>query len=306
MQLLPFSLKLYKLLEFSSFNLTYQTGVSHPNSKSKLNLELMKITHQLKFILFFSILSTLCFSQKFSFIYEVKYRTSKEKPEDINTENMILDFENNISIFRESMSRDADSLKLINKNGGYRMGVENQFYIKKDITNKKTEKIITYLRANYLLPIDEQLNWKILPEQKNIGKYKSQKAEVSYGGRSWIAWFTTELPFNDGPYIFNGLPGLIISIEDTEHDYSFNLIQVKKGSNWFDARSKTITIDWTQYDRLGKSYYNDPWNSKTAKKVIFTDPQGNERDMNEMIRQAQKSILAEDNPLELNHKINYK
>lgn len=266
----------------------------------------MKITRKLKFILFFSLLSTFCFSQKFSFIYEVKYRTSKEKPEDINTENMILDFENNTSIFRESMSRDADSLKLINKNGGYRMGVENQFYIKKDIANKKIGKIITYLKANYLLPIDEQLNWKILPEQKTIGKYKSQKAEVNYGGRNWIAWFTTELPFNDGPYIFNGLPGLIISIEDTEHDYSFNLIQVKKGSNWFDVRTKTITIDWTQYDQLGKSYYNDPWNSKTARKVTFTDPQGNEKDMNEMIREAQKSILEENNPLELNHKINYK
>lgn len=266
----------------------------------------MKIAHQLKFILFFSFLSTFCFSQKFSFIYEAKYRTSKEKPEDINTDKMILDFENNTSIFRESMSRDSDSLTFINKNGGYKLGVENQFYVKKDIRNNKVEKIITYLRANYLLPIDEQLNWKILPEQKAIGKYKAQKAEVNYGGRNWTAWFTTELPFNDGPYIFNGLPGLIISIEDAAHDYSFNLIQIKKSSNWFDARTKTITIDWAKYDLLGKSYYNDPWNSKTARKVTFTDPQGNEKDVNEMIRQAQKSILEENNPLELNHKINYK
>lgn len=260
----------------------------------------------MKFILLFSLLSTFCFSQKFSFIYETKYRSSKEKPEDILTDHMVLDFENNASVFRESMARNADSLTFINKNGGYRMGVENQFYIKKDISNNKIGKIITYLRVNYLLPIDEPLNWKILSEKKTIGKYKTQKAEVNYGGRNWVAWFTTELPFNDGPYVFNGLPGLIISIEDTEHDYSFNLIRVKKGGNWFDARTKTITIDWSKYDHLGKSYYNDPWNSKTARKVTFTDPQGNEKDMNEMIRQAQKSILEENNPLELNHKINYK
>ncbi|WP_223558352.1 hypothetical protein [Chryseobacterium lathyri] len=140
----------------------------------------MKITHKLKFILIFFTSVNFFFSQKFSFIYEAKYRTSKEKPEDINTENMILDLRIILLFFRDSMSRDADSLKLINKNGGYIMGVENQFYIKKDITNKKIGKIITYLRANYLLPIDEQLNWKILPEQKTIGKYKSQKAEVRY------------------------------------------------------------------------------------------------------------------------------
>lgn len=266
----------------------------------------MNTAQKLKFLLFFSFVSAFCFSQSFSFIYEAKYRLTKEKPEDVFTEKMILDFENNLSVFRESSAKDADSLKLINKNGGYRMGVENQFYVKKDISNNKTEKIITYLYTNYLLPIDESLQWKILSEQKTIGKYKSQKAEVDYGGRHWIAWFTQELPFNDGPYVFHGLPGLIISIEDTEHDYSFNLIQVKKGGNWFDARTKTITIDWSKYDHLGKSYYNDPWNSKTARKVTFVDPQGNEKDMNEMIKQAQKSILEENNPLELNHKINYK
>lgn len=266
----------------------------------------MKTTHQLKFIVFFLLLSTFCFSQKFSFIYETKYRSAKEKPEDIFTDHMILDFENNTSVFRESMAKKADSLMFINKHGGYKMGVENQFYIKKDISNNKTDKIITYLRANYLLPIDEPLNWKISSEKKTIGKYKAQKAEVNYGGRNWTAWFTTELPFNDGPYVFHGLPGLIISIEDTEHDYVFNLVQIKKGGDWFDARKKTVTIDWSKYDTLGKSYYNDPWNSKTAKKVTFTDPQGNEQDMNEMIRKAQKSILEENNPLELNHKINYK
>ncbi|HCA08259.1 GLPGLI family protein [Chryseobacterium sp.] len=266
----------------------------------------MKITHPLKFIFLFSLVSTFCFSQKFSFIYETKFLSAKGKPDDIYKDQMVLDFENNTSIFRESMAKKADSLSFINKNGGYKMGVENQFYIKKDISNTKTEKIITYLRANYLLPIDEPLNWKISSEQKTIGKYKSQKAEVNYGGRNWIAWFSTELPFNDGPYVFSGLPGLIISIEDTEHDYSFHLVQIKKGGDWFDARKKAITIDWAKYDHLGKSYYNDPWNSKTAGKVTFYDPQGKEQDMNEMIKRAQKSILEDDNPLELNHKINYK
>ncbi|WP_317127630.1 GLPGLI family protein, partial [Chryseobacterium sp. CH1] len=53
---------------------------------------------------------------------------------------------------------------------------------------------MVYLGTDYLLPIDEILNWKITSEQKIIGKYKSQKAETNYGGRNWIAWFTTELP----------------------------------------------------------------------------------------------------------------
>lgn len=134
----------------------------------------------------------------------------------------------------------------------FKMGVENQFYVKKNLTQKRIEKVITYLKTDYFLPIEEILNWKITSEQKLIGTYKSQKAETNYGGRYWIAWFTTELPFGDGPYIFNGLPGLIVSIHDSNYDYSFNLVEVKKGGNIFDARIKTIKIDWKKYETLAK------------------------------------------------------
>ncbi|WP_262484509.1 GLPGLI family protein [Chryseobacterium scophthalmum] len=145
-------------------------------------------------------------------------------------------------------------------------------------------------------------------EQKTIGKYKVQKAETNYGGRNWVAWFTTELPFSNGPYIFGGLPGLIISIQDTDNHYSFNLTEVKKGGNLFDTRTKTVKIDWKKYETLAKSYYNDPFDllSKTGRKVTMTDANGNKVDITERIKVMQNYIQEEDNPLELNHKINYK
>ncbi len=262
----------------------------------------------MKFIIFFLGISTFCFSQKISFVYETKYKLNSEKPDDINSDNMILDFENNTSIFRESQDKKTDSTKLINGNGMFKMGVENQFYVKKNLTQKSIEKIITYLGIDYLLPIDEIINWKITSEQKTIGRYKSQKAETNYGGRNWIAWFTTELPFSDGPYIFNGLPGLIVSIQDSSNEYSFNLIEVRKGGNIFDARTKTIKIDWNKYEILAKSYFNDPYdlNSKVGRKVTMTDPNGNKMDIAEMSKELQKEILQNNNPIELNHKIKYK
>lgn len=263
----------------------------------------------MKYILFFLILSTFCFSQKFSFIYETKYKLNTEQPEEINSDKMILDVVDNTSIFRDSQDKKSDSIKnLINGNGMVKMGVAHQFYIKKDLTQNKIEKIITYLESHYLLPIEEKLNWKISSEQKIIGKYKTQKAQTSYGGRIWTAWFTTELPFSDGPYVFNGLPGLIVSIQDTNNDYSFNLIQVKKSSNFFDVRTKTIIIDWKKYETLAKSYYNDPYdlNSKVGRKVMMTDPNGNKMDIAEISKEIQNYILQENNPIELNHKINYK
>ena len=263
----------------------------------------------MKFIIFFLGISTFCCSQKISFIYETKYKLNSEKPDDINSDNMILDLKNNISIFRDSLDKKSDSIRLNNGNGRFKMGVENQFYVKKNLTQKRIEKVITYLGTDYLLPVEEILNWNITSEQKLIGKYKSQKAETNYGGRNWIAWFTTELPFSDGPYIFNGLPGLIVSIQDSNNEYSFNLIEVKKGGNIFDACTKTIKIDWKKYETLAKSYFNDPYdiNTKVAmgKTVTFTGPNGIAMDISVKTKEMQKNILQKNNPIELNHKISY-
>lgn len=260
----------------------------------------------MKYLLFFLMISALGFSQKFSFKYEAQYQSNTHKPDDINNMNTILDIDGNTSIFREEEDKKNDSLKL--NNGMMKMGVENHFYVKKDLSQNKVEKIITYLGSDYLLPIDEKLNWEIASEQKTIGKYKVQKAETNYGGRNWVAWFTTELPFSNGPYIFRGLPGLIISIQDTDNHYSFNLTEVKKGGNLFDTRTKMVKIDWNKYETLAKSYYNDPFDllSKAGRKITMTDAYGNKVDITERIKEMQKYIQQEDNPLELNHKINYK
>lgn len=262
----------------------------------------------MKLIIFFLGISTFCFSQKFSFIYETKYKLNSENPDEVNSDKMILDLKDNISIFRDSVEKQADSSKLNNGKEIFKMGVENQFYVKKDLSQKRIEKVITYLRTDYLLPIDEILNWKITSEQKMIGKYQSQKAETNYGGRNWIAWFTMELPFSDGPYVFSGLPGLIVSIQDSNNDYSFNLIEVKKGGNLFDARTKTVKIDWKKYEALAKSYFNDPFdiNSKGWKTARFTDPTGKTVDISVKNKEFQNNILQDNNPIELNHKVIYK
>ena len=85
----------------------------------------------MKYLLFFLMISAFGFSQKFSFIYEAKYKSNTQKPDDISNINMVLNFEGNTSIFREVEDKKTDSLKLNNGNGMMKMGVENHFYIKK-------------------------------------------------------------------------------------------------------------------------------------------------------------------------------
>lgn len=72
------------------------------------------------------------------------------------------------------------------------------------------------------------LNWSISNETKNLLGYQVQKATTSFGGRIWIVWFASEIPYSDGPYKFNGLPGLILKVHDTRNHYLFELVSIDK------------------------------------------------------------------------------
>jgi len=77
------------------------------------------------------------------------------------------------------------------------------------------------------------INWKLVNETKNIGNYTCFKAEfsetytaktISSEGkveevekeRTTTAWYTPQIPLSHGPEDFQGLPGLILEINDGE------------------------------------------------------------------------------------------
>ncbi len=71
-------------------------------------------------------------------------------------------------------------------------------------------------------------SWKLHPDTDTIAGQFVQKATTDYGGRSWIAWFSPDIPYSDGPYKFNGLPGLIVKVYDTQEHYVFSLQTIEK------------------------------------------------------------------------------
>lgn len=71
------------------------------------------------------------------------------------------------------------------------------------------------------------INWQLTGEKKVFLGYNCQKAIGDFRGRSYEAWFTTELPFRDGPYKFDGLPGLILDIKDTKGHYHWSCIGIE-------------------------------------------------------------------------------
>ena len=75
------------------------------------------------------------------------------------------------------------------------------------------------------------LNWNIEAGlDTTIMGYKCTKATTQYAGRDYIAWFTMDIPISNGPYKFQGLPGLIVEIHDTQNQHNFELTGFTKST----------------------------------------------------------------------------
>lgn len=87
-------------------------------------------------------------------------------------------------------------------------------------------------------------NWNLINETKTINSIVCKKAEASYKGRVWTAWYSTEIPFPYGPYKFSGLPGLIVKITDKTEDYDFELVRSVPSSK---LKGRMVSVKKVRY-----------------------------------------------------------
>ena len=176
------------------------------------------------------------------FFYELTFKPKKEKPE---TEKVMtsLDITKDKSIYQDFTVPAQDSIikmeiEAMEKSGTWK---DMSKSIKMPKFSFKIYKTYPDMTVSYMDRISTKLfkyddpvtfNWKILPDKEKIGAYNTQKATTEFGGRKWTAWFSTELPFQDGPYKFHGLPGLIVKVEDDGKNYSWTLQGNKNVENW--------------------------------------------------------------------------
>lgn len=177
-------------------------------------------------------------AQVHRFYYELTYRPNKDS---VKTEKdlMVLDVAKGESLFLPYKQLQYDSLLAANIKKQKELGLGFDmskfadpphlgFRIIKSKSGNQTYKDIIGVSENYSYDENPDLKWNITSDKEKIGTYNAQKATTHFGGRSWIAWFTPEIPIQDGPYKFSGLPGLIIKMEDSEGHYAWILEGNKK------------------------------------------------------------------------------
>ena len=97
---------------------------------------------------------------------------------------------------------------------------------------------------DYYIYEDDNLpqQWTVISDSvKTILEYACQKATCSYRGRNYEAWYAIDLPVNAGPWKFSGLPGLIMSVQDTKGHYTFEikgLMKVKEPIEYIEYSNR--------------------------------------------------------------------
>lgn len=275
------------------------------------------------------------------FFYEYKFIPDSNNKEDVKKEMMLLDIDKNGSSYYSHDKFVADStgkaeIEKQLKAGGGNISInrrEKPGQISYKVT-KQYPDFKTYLFRNismdqYKVREDKKPEWKIGTDKQKIGEYNTQKATTSFGGREWTAWFTTDIPFQDGPYKFYGLPGLIVKMEDATGSHIMTLIgnktvktpesqketQLPENVKVLGWGGKEIEVTKDQFRKAWKAYVNDPTKnmrelmmknggesgSKVAFKVKTSD--GKEiSDPSQVFREMEKrtkEVLQKDNnPIE--------
>ncbi|MFY1045460.1 GLPGLI family protein [Chryseobacterium sp. GP-SGM7] len=224
------------------------------------------------------LLAQISFAQANRFVYQVTMKPNANDKNDIKTENAYLDISADKSMFYSENRIKRDSVMRANfQSGGARGFNRDQmeslrtvinYSIEKDKKDQKTIYKDRIGRDIYTYEEERPLNWKILSETTKIGDYKVQKAETDFGGRKWTAWFTTDLPYQDGPYKFSGLPGLVVKAEDSTGEYSFDLMKNYKIAAFPEMNSfgNVIKVKRTDYVKQQEKYKTDPASFMTSQR----------------------------------------
>lgn len=266
------------------------------------------------------------------FFYELTFKPKKDSTK-LEKVMMILDITKEKSIYRDYTMVAQDSILKIQVEQMQKSGVFKD--MSKMVTMPKfSEKVYKFypeMKVQYVERIssgftplnigyndETKMNWKITEEKAKIGSYNTQKATADFGGRKWNAWFTSDIPLQDGPYKFHGLPGLIVKIEDDGQNYSWELKGNKKVENFNEitylesispggSGGKVSEVSREKFDKTFSDYKKDPFASMRPmlKPEMLTQKMpGSDTTIGDMVKQQEKMLKdfygSNNNPIEIN------
>lgn len=275
-----------------------------------------------KIIFLFIVVSWCIFTnaQTHRFIYELQYKPDSTVAE-YDKEEMVLDVNPDDVKFYEYNFLVSDSINILHgDSSAQHTSQSGQTLIRKKDSNKNKNYVqIMMMPYYYIFETEDHIQWKIEPETKKMEGYNLQKATAKFGGRNWVAWFTSDIAISEGPYKFRGLPGLIMYVEDSKKNFIYSFSRNKNlpktyNTNAFVERHYSlmpIAINFKNWIKLNLEFYNDPyarmrtdfqpdWNVQINGRKIKS-----KEEFGELSKQTQSEIKKYYNPIELDKAIPY-
>lgn len=283
--------------------------------------KLVRIVMNKTFLIILIILFNQLYSQSNNrFVYELKFvrDTISDKP---LTNILFLDTNDKEIKFYYQELYELDSTQKATKNYASSMSLNTSLMLKRKANSFKNENFVFVDTDYFKYETTDKMIWTILPETKKQNNYDLQKATTNFGGRTWVAWFCKNIPINQGPFKFQGLPGLIFQIEDEKKHFSFNLIQIKKLENEYDTAriidsnfgKNAIPISLEKYNKILLNSYNNPYSEIRTKLERGEDytfaAYGRQiksvKDLDEVRKVIQQEKRKYYNPIELDKAVKY-
>jgi len=183
---------------------------------------------------------------KLSIRYNYHFYSDSNKTTGINTSKMVLQLGNDVSLFTQLVEILSDSLTyffpndpayihklndLLTIHGSH---LYSSYRIYKNYPGKGESFFIKHFgsRSCYTVVDNEKPNW-VLDNTADtvIMGYSCKRAFTSFRGRSYVAWYSPDIPISDGPYKFWGLPGLILLVHDSKNLHRFEISGIYENSS---------------------------------------------------------------------------
>jgi GLPGLI family protein len=175
------------------------------------------------------------------------------------------------SIFRSDLKQTSDSLSHKIIESAFIKGTSGNA-VTPDLTGVNRPKFTqeVYYSDGRLLVFDKirrntfsfqpvnKIDWILSNESKIISGYNCKKATCQYGSKKITAWYTEEIPFQEGPYTFKGLPGLIVSLEDNKQYFTFLLKELKTVKKPIVPMNGAIETTFDKFNAKRQEVKNDP------------------------------------------------
>ncbi len=189
----------------------------------------------------------------FRVIYKSTLQATKEKQPVAIIDTMALDISQNQSIYYDWLQSKRDSIvsKIMSESTMYIVEPTPEF-IQSILANadnykitdekmkgesaviyktRSSSKVVTTNRKEQtFLKLSETVapQWTMYDDEIQLLGYTAKKATTTFRGRNYTAYFTLDIPINDGPWKLFGLPGLILKAETNDEILKFEAIGLEQ------------------------------------------------------------------------------